>query len=169
MWDRFLEFYDEQFDDFRGLTTAIPEARDVALKMKEEGFKVVIASNPFWPLRVQMKRLAWAGIEDIPYDHITHIENTSFLKPRPEYYANISDEIDVNASECMMVGNDPVNDMIASTVGMKTYLTTDSRGIDPSLSMSREIRDDISITIPDPDFTGPLRDVPQAVCSIDEI
>ena len=134
--------------------------------MKEVRLKIVIASNPFWPLSVQLKRLAWAGIEDIKYDHITHIHNTAFLKPRPEYFLNICDEIEVKAKECMMVGNDSVNDMIASTVGMKTYHTTDSLEIDKSLSMSREIREDVKINIPKPDFTGPLRNLPQAVLKI---
>jgi hypothetical protein len=56
-----------------------------------------------------------------------------------------------------MVGNDPINDMIAARVGMKTYLTDDARGIDHSaLKQSRNLSGNQPLDIPKPDYTGLL-------------
>ena len=67
-------------------------------------------------------------------------------------------------SRCLMVGNDPVNDMVVGTIGMKTYLVTDSDPAD--LVMSRTTYGAAPSGIPKPDFEGPLRGVPEAVKSL---
>ena len=54
---------------------------------------MVLASNPIFPLDVQMKRLAWAKLDHLPFELVTHIENMSFCKPRIEYYLEISQKI----------------------------------------------------------------------------
>ena len=60
-----------------------------------------------------------------------------------------------------MVGNDPVNDMIVGSIGMKTYLVTDS---DPAgLEVSRTAYGVTPSDVPKPDFEGPLQAVPAAV------
>jgi FMN phosphatase YigB (HAD superfamily) len=65
---------------------------------------------------------------------------------------------------CLMVGNDPINDMIVATIGMRTFLVMDSPDFDgSSLEMSRKIRIDPETEIPVPDFKGTLSEVPRAV------
>ncbi|NIS38945.1 HAD hydrolase-like protein, partial [Candidatus Saccharibacteria bacterium] len=54
---------------------------------------------------------------------------------------------------CLMIGDDPVNDMIAAKIGMKTFLVNKSSPIDqPSLSISQELRDHTDVDVPPPDF-----------------
>ena len=63
-----------------------------------------------------------------------------------------------------MVGNDPINDMIVATIGMRTFLVIDSTHFDASsLEMSRRIRIDPKTNIPVPDFKGALSDVLRAI------
>ena len=63
-----------------------------------------------------------------------------------------------------MVGNDPINDMIVATIGMRTFLIVDTLHSDESsLEMSRKIRIDPKTEIPVPDFKGSLSGVPDAV------
>ena len=52
----------------------------------------------------------------------THAENMSFCKPRPEYYQSILDHIKQKPEDCLMAGNDPISDMAASVLGIKTFL-----------------------------------------------
>lgn len=164
LWKRFMKFYDTEYDQFQTLISVPKGVREVLLKLKQKKLKLVIASNPMFPLKIQIKRLSWAGIGDLKFDLITHIENTSFCKPRIEYYQEICQKINVKPENCLMVGNDPVNDMIVATIGMKTFLTVDSVEIDQSsLALSRELRQDTTTTIPTPDFMGHLLDVPEAV------
>jgi FMN phosphatase YigB (HAD superfamily) len=63
---------------------------------------------------------------------VTHIENMSYCKPRIEYYEEICVKMDERPEACLMVGNDPINNMIVATIGMKTFLIIDSFHFDES-------------------------------------
>jgi FMN phosphatase YigB (HAD superfamily) len=119
----------------------------------------VVASNPIFPLIVQQKRMAWAGIDRFRFDLVTHIENMSFVKPRLEYYLQICEKICEAPEECLMVGNDSINDMVAGVTGMKTYLTTEVGEIDYSSLRLTVDEDSAPERIPVPDFSGPFADV----------
>ncbi|MBW2604997.1 MAG: hypothetical protein JRE28_11895 [Deltaproteobacteria bacterium] len=114
-----------------------------------------------------MKRPAWAKLDHLPFDLVTHIENMSFCKPRIEYYLEISQKIGESPETCIIVGNDPVNDLIAAHTGMKTYLADDSKGVGRVRMDAREIFQMLRLAdIPEPDFKGPLAKVPEAVSAL---
>lgn len=156
-WLRFSHFYKTEFNSLEkiiSLPESLHELFDFLVKTK---IKLVLASNPIFPAEVQRQRLVWAGLEHIPFYFITHIGNMSFCKPRFEYYQQICQKIDESPASCLMVGNDPVNDMVAARAGLSTYLTTD--GLDEesaSLTASRELRADWTPDMIVPDFKGPL-------------
>jgi FMN phosphatase YigB (HAD superfamily) len=160
-WMRFNAFYETEYDQFRSLASAPAGARQMILQLQQKPLKLVIASNPLWPSIAQHKRLAWAGLGDLEFDLITDIENMTFCKPRVEYYRETCSKIGEQPEACLMVGNDPVNDMVVGTIGMKTYLVTDS---DPAgLEVSRSTYGVSPAGIPKPDFEGPLLAVPESV------
>ncbi len=167
MWGRFLRFYEtEEFDQFQSLVTAVPGARDVFARLQRAGVKLVIATNPIWPQIVQRKRLSWAGLGDFRLDLVTDIENMSYCKPRLEYYQQVCRMIKEKPESCLMVGNDPVNDLVVAKIAMKTYLIVDDEGVSSPLELSKSIRDDSAIEIPEPDFKGTLSGVLDAVESL---
>ena len=91
----------------------------------------------------------------------------SFCKPRIEYYLEISQKINEPPENCMMVGNDPINDLIAAHTGMKTYWVDDSKGAGRITVDTRKILPTLQIAdIPAPDFKGPLSKVPEAVSAL---
>lgn len=160
-WKRFMTFYETEYDQFRSLASVPAGARDMLLQLRERSLRLVIASNPLWPSIAQNKRLAWAGLGDLQFDLVTHIENMTYCKPRVEYYREVCSMISERPESCLMVGNDPINDMVVGTIGMKTYLVTDS---DPAgLEVSRTAYSVPPSGIPKPDFEGPLQGVPEAV------
>jgi len=164
IWKRFMRFYETEYDQLQALVSVPNGVRGVFLQLQQKKLKMVIASNPMWPLDVQRKRLSWAGIGDFHFDLVTHIENMSYCKPRLEYYEEICLKIGERPEVCLMVGNDPMNDMIGATIGMRTFLIVDGAHIDASsLEMSRKIRTDPRAEIPVPDFKGSLSEVPDAV------
>lgn len=170
LWDRFFRFYETEYDRIKEITTPADGARDVLDKISRMGLKLVIASNPFFPLEVQMKRVAWAGLADYRFELVTHIENMAYCKPEVEYYLRIGEMIGEPPEACLMVGNDPVNDMVAAKAGMKTYLTVDALDVDASsLVLSRGLDESEPGEIPPPDFTGRLADVPLAVDELRKI
>jgi FMN phosphatase YigB (HAD superfamily) len=154
IWARFVRFYDTEYDDLRSLVSVAPGVPEVFQRLEEKSVKLVIASNPIWPLTAQNTRLSWAGIGDLHFDLVTHIENTSYCKPQLEYYQEICRAIDEAPEACLMVGNDPVNDMIVAHIGMKTYMVTD--GDAGAIELSRSGHQYVKDEIPQPDYEGPL-------------
>ncbi len=161
IWARFVRFYETEYDGIKEIVVPTKGAGDVFDAIRRMGLKLVIASNPFFPREVQLKRVAWAGLGHFHVDLVTHIENMSYCKPGVGYYRQIGEMIDERPEACLMVGNDPVNDMIAANAGMKTYLTVDALDVDASsLTLSRGLDESEAVEIPSPDFTGPLSDLP---------
>ena len=160
-WGRFMAFYETEYDQFRSLASAPAGVRQMILQLRESSLKLVIASNPLWPSIAQNKRLTWAGLGDLDFDLVTHIENMTYCKPNVDYYREICGKIGERPEACLMVGNDPVNDMVVGTIGMKTYLVTDSDPAD--LVMSRTTYGAAPSGIPKPDFEGRLLTVPETV------
>jgi len=167
VWARFEQFFSLDFDVFRDTVMATPGAGNVFRHVKERGLKLVVATNPIWPLSVQKKRISWAGVGDTEVDLITHIDNMSYCKPQLGYFRQICRLIGVRPEECMMVGDDPANDMVAAKTGMKTYQTTDSRAhSEQPLEVSKKIIGNNLEGIPPADFSGPLSKAPPAIDSL---
>lgn len=160
LWQRLMRFYATEYDDIQVPITLPESLYEVIDELLAMGLKLVVASNPIFPLSVQMKRLGWAKLDHVPFELITTIENMTFVKPRIEYYLEICRKIREIPQACIMVGNDAVNDMVAASAGLKTYLADDADGVDyTSIRLSDNIQDPSEFDIPEPDFKGPLRNV----------
>ena len=164
LWQRLMRFYATDYDDIQVPVASPDSLHEVIDQLLAKGLKLVIASNPIFPLSVQMKRLGWVGLDHIPFELITTIENMTFVKPRVEYYIEICRKIREVPQACMMVGNDAVNDMVAASAGLKTYLASDADQVDyASIRLSDSIQDPRKLDIPQPDFKGPLRNLLSAI------
>jgi len=164
LWNRFFYFYDTEYDKLETNFTLPNNLHETMNNIVQTGLKLVLASNPIFPFNVHMKRLAWAGLDHLPFDMVTHIENMSFCKPRIEYYLEICKKINESPEACLMVGNDPVNDMVAAHTGIKTYLTNDSKDSwKVKVDVDEVLRDLQLADIPEPDFKGPLLELPHVV------
>jgi FMN phosphatase YigB (HAD superfamily) len=160
LWKRFLHFYETEYDKLKVNVRLPDDLHETFNKIVRTGLKLVLATNPIFPFNVQIKRLAWAGLDHSHFDLVTHIENMSFCKPRIEYYLEICRKIDEPPEACLMVGNDPINDMVAARAGLKTYLTDDSKDTwRVTLNVSEDLLKHQIPDIPEPNFKGPLSDV----------
>ncbi len=90
------------------------------------GHRVVLATNPIFPAIATESRIRWAGLEPSDFEYYTTYENSRFSKPNLKYYEELLQKIGVEAGECLMVGNDVSEDMVAEKLGMKVFLLTDS-------------------------------------------
>lgn len=121
----FDEFYHTAFDDIKNVCGFNPKSVEVVRKLKELGFRVALATNPIFPPIATKKRIEWAGLLTSDFEFITTYDNSSFCKPNVDYYKEITHKIGVNPEECLMVGNDVDDDMVAKKIGMKVFLLTD--------------------------------------------
>lgn len=140
-------FYAHEYKELRSYTRPDPIACDVVKKLAGHGYRLVLATNPIFPRKAIIERMRWAGVADIPWELVTAYENSHYCKPNPNYYNEILEKTGLPGHRALMVGNDTVADLTASTVGIKTYLATDyliDRGNSPW----------------QPDFKGKLADLP---------
>ncbi len=121
----FEKFYREEFPKLKGqLQNTILASRIVA-KAVEKGYKIVLATNPLFPQLAIQHRMEWAGVKNYPWELVTSYENFYSAKPNIAYFQEIADKIGLEPQECLMVGNDVQEDMVASEIGMGTFLVTD--------------------------------------------
>ena len=121
----FDAFYREEFQGARDACGYDPEAAATVAKVKEMGYKVVLATNPIFPATATESRIRWAGLDPADFVFYTTYENTGYCKPDPRYYSDIIERLGADPEECCMVGNDVDEDMVAGTLGMQVFLLTD--------------------------------------------
>ena len=121
----FDEFYSNEFDLVRNAVGYTDEAAKAVNEIKSMGYTVALATNPVFPTVATRKRIAWAGLSLEDFALYTAYENSSYSKPSPLYYKEITEKLGVSPEECLMVGNDVGDDMIARSLGMKVFLLTD--------------------------------------------
>ena len=120
----FDEFYRNDFDNLKDICKCDIEVKNTINYLKSNGYNMIIASNPVFPMLAQKKRIHWAGLDYNDFMYITSYENSNYCKPNLNYYLQIIENINVHASDCLMVGNNVDEDMIAEKIGMKTFLLT---------------------------------------------
>ncbi len=127
------EYFMEKFDilystHFYRIQEAIVHdkpLRESVKLLKRKGYRLVLATNPLFLFEATRKRILWAGLDIEDFDYITTLEKSHYFKPHLEYYEEILEQIGAQADDCIMVGNDVAEDLVAKKLGMKTYLITD--------------------------------------------
>lgn len=120
----FDKYYLTKFNELKKVCGFDNRVSKLIKLLKAKGFRLVLASNPVFPKEAQKSRMRWAGVEVEDFDYITYYENSSYCKPNPAYYTTIAQTLGVTPEECLMVGNDVDEDMVAESTGMKVFLLT---------------------------------------------
>lgn len=121
----FDEFYEEEFDKIKAVCGYHPAAAQIVHGLKEKGVRVALATNPIFPARATQWRIQWAGLAPEDFEFYTTYENSRYCKPNLDYYRDILTQLNVKSEECLMVGNDVGEDMVARELGMQVFLLTD--------------------------------------------
>ena len=122
----FDEFYAAEFKQTKTMCGFDPLAAETVDMIKSAGLRVALATNPIFPALATEQRIRWAGFEPSDFELFTTYENTGLCKPNPAYYENVAQRMGVSPGECLMIGNDVGEDMVAETTGMKVFLLTDN-------------------------------------------
>ena len=92
---------------------------------KENGYKVIAATNPIFPKPATYKRLEWAGLNPEDFEYITVYDNSSSCKPNLLYFKDLCEKCSISPKESLMVGNDVDEDLCSAELGFDTFLITD--------------------------------------------
>jgi HAD superfamily hydrolase (TIGR01549 family) len=117
-------FYIEQYPALQGFISPIAGATELIQHLADEGYTIVIATNPIYPLAAIKQRMQWANLptDEKLYALITHSDNMHFAKPNPAYFAEILARIGVEPDEAITIGDSLRSDITPSqTIGIHTY------------------------------------------------
>ena len=120
------DFYRNEFNETRALCGYDEMIPKVVKQIKSAGSRIALATNPIFPAIATESRIRWAGFEPSDFEIYTAYENIGYCKPNTDYYIELMKRLNVSSDECLMVGNDVSEDMIAETVGMNVFLLTDN-------------------------------------------
>jgi len=117
-------FYDEVFPVLRDLTKPRPEAVRLVDWAFEQGYRVVIATNPFFPLKAVYHRMRWAGLspEKYPFALVSSYETFHFTKENPAYFSEVMAQLGWPDNPVVMAGNDIDIDLLpAQRAGLPVF------------------------------------------------
>ena len=118
----FEDFYANEFQNVQAVCGYNPQAAEVIALVKQKNLRVALATNPIFPAIATQSRIRWAGLSPEAFELYTTYENSRFCKPNPAYYQDILDQMGILPEDCLMVGNDVSEDMIARELGMQVFL-----------------------------------------------
>ena len=113
------QFYLTAFTDLKSLTQPAPGAIEFIDKAFQRGYKVIIATNPLFPLQAIIHRLNWAGLtpEKYPYSLVPSYESFHYAKPNPAYFYELVDRIGFPDDPIIMIGDDYKMDIESARKG----------------------------------------------------
>lgn len=100
------DFYENDFGLLKPLSKKVPLVNECLYLLKEQGKKVVLATNPIFPRRAVEHRMEWAGIKDFPFELITTYENMHSCKPARKYFEEVLKKVSATPEESVMIGDD---------------------------------------------------------------
>jgi FMN phosphatase YigB (HAD superfamily) len=120
--DTFLKFYQEDFPKLSVYGKPARGGRETILKLKEMGYKIVIATNSIFPQIAIYERMKWANINDLNFSYVTTMENMHYAKPHIEYYIEILENLKFEPKDTIMIGDDYQMDIEpAKKLGIITF------------------------------------------------
>ena len=120
-------FYNEVFPTLQYMTSPSFEAIQLVNSAFEQGYQIVVATNPLFPRQAILHRLEWANlpIDQYPFSLVTSFESLHFAKPNPAYYAEILAQLGWPDQSAVMIGDSLDLDIIpASQLGIPGFFVT---------------------------------------------
>jgi FMN phosphatase YigB (HAD superfamily) len=134
------EFLQRDFSHLSDRFVPIPGARETLELARRLDYRIVLATNPVWPLDAVLARLRAGGLADFAFDFISHSEVMTCCKPDPRYYRELLHRLQARGEECLMIGNDPRKDLPAKDANIGTFLIGTHRP-DPRMDASGTLED----------------------------
>jgi FMN phosphatase YigB (HAD superfamily) len=121
---RINRFYDEVFPSLQYVTKPRPEAVEFVDWAFAAGYRVAVATNPYFPLKAVQHRMRWAGLppEKYPFALVSSYETFHFTKETGAYFMEFLGQLGWPEGPAVMVGNDPDMDLVpAQHAGLPVF------------------------------------------------
>jgi len=120
------DFYSNEFDGAKSVLKQQRNCAPMIAALKAKGYTVALATNPIFPINAVETRLNWVGLHVEDFALITSYETSRAAKPSTIYYEAILQQLGKKAEQCMMIGNNTVEDTAVMKMGIPVILVTDT-------------------------------------------
>lgn len=93
--------------------------------LKSRGYRLIVATNPMFPPIAVEKRIEFSGLNLEDFDFVSNFEIHTATKPQKRYFEEVLRLNNLEARDCLMIGNDMEEDMVAKELGMDGWIITD--------------------------------------------
>lgn len=121
----FDAYYRSDFKILESLIKDNSKMQGTVKYLKEKGYKLIVATNPMFPQIAVEKRIEFSGLDLEDFDFVSNFHIHTSVKPHPEYYQEVLDFNNLDAEDCLMIGNDALEDGAAKKTGMDVWIITD--------------------------------------------
>ena len=118
-------FYENDFNGLVHFTHPSETPAKIIEILKRKGYRLIVATNPVFPLVTQLCRLRWAGLDPKDFMLVTSYTDTYACKPDLKFYIDILEKFKLNAKQCYMIGNNVEEDLCASELGVEVFFLND--------------------------------------------
>lgn len=123
--ERILKFYQTTFQECEKVCFITDTSKKIIRVLKEKGYRVAVATNPIFPKVATYSRLRWLGLIPEDFELVTTYEECHYAKPNPAYFTEVCERLQIKPEDCVMIGNDVVEDGCAVKLGIEVMLVTD--------------------------------------------
>jgi len=167
--DVFEDYYEHIFPRLESITDRRPVAAPLIDWACFNGYRIAIATDPFFPRKATYHRLRWAGLDPEQFEVVSTFENFHFSKTHVAYYAEILGQLGWQEGPVLMVGNDVERDLApAHQLGLKTYFIDGDYASSPNFETGRGTLADLRPWLESTDLSTlePSFKSPEAVLAI---
>lgn len=122
----FTQFTDKEYNYLSKYIKKVEVATEAIKLLKQKNYNLILATNSLFPYNAIKKRAGWGDIDVELFSFVTTIENMNYAKPNINYYKQILSLNGLKADECMMFGNDLIEDLAVENLGIKCFIITDN-------------------------------------------
>ncbi len=115
------ELIELDFQPLKSYFRPVQGAKETIRLAHELGYRLVLVTNPVFPMATVLYRLAWAGLAPENFLFMTHSQNMNRCKPGVEFYRSLLTRLSFTPEHCLMIGNTH-EDLPAHDVGIRTFL-----------------------------------------------
>ncbi len=122
----FDDFYATDFKRLKDYSKPNPYARQIVEKANKLVDKVILSTNPIFPLVATKTRMGFVNLTPEDFTYVTTYENSAYSKPNPKYFSELLKMFDLKPEEVILFGNNTYEDgECAYQLGIKTYMVGD--------------------------------------------
>lgn len=123
--EQFNSYYENEFNEISTIVKKSNISKLIVDELNKQGYNLYLATNPLFPSICTEARMSWAGLKKSDFKYISTYENSTFSKPKLEYFQEFAKKNNFKLDDAIMIGNDLNDDFSCLPDSVRKILITD--------------------------------------------